>query len=84
MTLDDLRDLIASGKFHHATVRNGRGRCWDGMYIYEAGNGPGFFRGFRLVGSFPIGWGDQEDPTMTAAYEMVKGSGVSSNAYGEG
>ncbi len=84
MTLDNLRDLITTGKFHHATVKIGRGRCWDGLYIYERGEGAGFFRGFRLVGSFPYGWGDTESPEMTAASNLVSGSGISFGAFGEG
>ncbi len=84
MTVDELRALIASGKFHHATVKSGQGRCWDGLYVYEAGDGPGYCRGFKLTGSFAYGWGDRESPDMTAAYDLVRGSGISFGAYGEG
>ena len=84
MTLDELRALIASGKFHHATAKLGRGRCWDGLYIYESGDGPGYCRGFKLTGSFPYGWGERESPEMTAAMELVKNTGWSFGAYGEG
>jgi hypothetical protein len=82
MTLDNLRALIASGNFHHATVKVGQGRCWDGLYIYEKeANG---FNGFKLAGSFAYGWENTEDPLMTAAYEIVKHTGVSFGSYGRG
>jgi hypothetical protein len=84
MTLTDLRELLTSGKFHHATVKLGRGRCWDGLYIYEKGEGVGSFRGYKLTGAIPYGWGDSESPEMTAAMELVKSTGWSFGAYGEG
>jgi hypothetical protein len=84
MTLDDLRALIASGNFHHATVRVGRGRCWDGLYIYERASGADSFRGFKLAGSFSYGWGDRESPEMAAAHDLVRHAGPSFGSYGEG
>jgi hypothetical protein len=84
MTLDDLKALITSGNFHHATVRVGRGRCWDGLYIYEHAGGPGSFQDFKLAGSFSYGWGDSESPEMTAAYELVRQTGTSFGSYGQG
>ncbi len=83
MTLEQLRALIASGEFHHATMRIGRGRCWDGLYIYRKdANG---FNGFALVDSFGY-WtaGSVEHKTQDEAYALVKNTGVSMGAYGQG
>lgn len=84
MTLDDLRTLIDTGKFHHATVKVGLGRCWNGLYIYERGEGPGYFRGFRLAGFFPYGWEPQASPEFEAASDMVARFGTSFGSYGQG
>lgn len=73
MPLDKLKELISTGQFHHATYRN-RGTLWEGLWIYQRENGP---RGFGPVGFFPAGF-DQE------AYELVRHTGVSIGAYGQG
>ena len=78
--------MLTTGRFHHATVKLGRGRCWAGLYVYEkADGGPGSFRGYKLTGSFSAGWDNYpNDPTFIAAQDLVHGTGVSFGAYGEG
>jgi hypothetical protein len=76
MKLEDLKELLESGRFHHATYRN-HGTLWEGLWIYEKDkNG---FRGFSLVGAF-----GKDSPDLEAAENMVRGTGVSFGAYGEG
>ena len=85
MTISELRELLASGQFHHATVKVGRGSCWDGLFIYAVETATHYrHRGFKLVGSFPYGWGDTESPEMTEAYELVRHTGTSFGSYGQG
>lgn len=75
MTLDELKLLIAEGKFNHATYRD-IGTIWEGLYIYAKANDR--FRGYVPVGSFSKGQSSDE------TYELVKNSGVSMGAYGNG
>ena len=86
MTLEALKEMLANGSFHHATVKMGRGRCWDGLYIYEkATEAEGGFRGFKLTGSFSAGWDNYpNDPIFVAAQDLVHGTGVSFGSYGQG
>jgi hypothetical protein len=76
MTLDSLRQLVADGTFHHATYRN-RGTLWEGLWIYA--KSPDGFRGFSLVGCFP-----KHSADLDAAYALVRGTGISLSAYGQG
>ena len=77
MTLNELKALRASGKFHHATYRE-HGTIWEGLYIYE--NADDGFRGFKLTASF-----SKNDPLLLdAAYAIVRNSGVSFGSYGNG
>ena len=48
MTIPELRQLLDSGKFHHATYRN-FGNLWEGLWIYEKADE---LRGFLPVGTF--------------------------------
>ena len=76
MTLAELRNLKASGQFHHATYRD-HGRLWEGLWVYRnASNG---FRGYEPAGCFY-----KDSPELDAAYAEVRGAGVSVGAYGEG
>lgn len=82
MTLQELQALKASGQFHHATQRD-LGRMFEALHIYAVdSNG---FHGFRHVGAF-----FDHCETLTpraeyeAAYELVRGTGVSVGAYGCG
>jgi hypothetical protein len=73
-----LKELLASGKFHHATTRHHGGRLMWGLHIYQKeDNG---FNGFSHALFFP-----ENDPeTERAAYELVRKTGVSFGAYGQG
>ena len=76
MTLDELRALLASGDFHHATYRNG-GTLWEGLHIYAKRTDG--FRGYAHCGAFL-----RDDNTLKDAEELVRGTGVSVGAYGQG
>jgi hypothetical protein len=71
-TLDDVKALVATGEFHHATARTiGEPR----LFIYRR-NGAGF-RGYELVASIP-------DTDENRAYFASIKHGVSVGAYGAG
>lgn len=74
--LDILRELLATGQFHHATYRN-RGTLWEGLWIYRKSDTG--FRGFDVATAFY-----KSDPNLDAAYELVRGTGISVGAYGQG
>lgn len=81
--LDDLRELLAADRFHHATYRD-IGKCHEGLYIYaKDANG---FRGFSLIGSFP--GGSHATPaqraTLIEAEKLVRPLGTSVGSYGNG
>ena len=76
MTIQELRALRATGKFHHATYQNGPS-LWEGLWIYrksEIG-----FRGFEPAGCFYKG-----DPDLDAAHRVIADTGVSLGSYGQG
>jgi hypothetical protein len=76
MPLETLRELRESGQFHHATYRN-FGTLWEGLWIYvKEADG---FRGYAPAGCFP-----KDDPELKAAEDMVRGTGISVGAYGQG
>jgi hypothetical protein len=75
MTLEQLKELKASGEFHHATYRN-VGTLWEGLYIYVKYNG---LRGFAPAGCF-----SKDNPALDAAYDVVRGTGISVGSYGRG
>lgn len=77
MTLEQLKALLESGRFHHATMRE-LNTIWEGLYIYEKDDDPKWV-GYRMVGSF-----NKADGLVDAAYELVRGTGVSLGAYGQG
>lgn len=74
--IDELRDLVASGEFHHATYRS-HGTVWEGLWFYRR-DADGF-RGFTMAGSVP-----KNDPDLEEAFILVRHSGISVGAYGEG
>jgi hypothetical protein len=78
MTIDELKQLQASGEFHHATYRD-IGKCWEGLYIYR--RGPNGFRGFTLAGSFN-NYHRARNAECEAAMDLIKGLHVGS--YGNG
>jgi hypothetical protein len=72
MTLDDVKELVAAGRFHHATARTiGVARLW--IYARD----PDGFRGYSLVGSI-------DDNAENHAYFASIRHGVSIGAFGEG
>jgi hypothetical protein len=75
MTLDELRALLASDKFHHATYRD-HGTIWEGLYIYQQHDG---LRGFDIAGVF-----GKNSPDLDAAHAIVRHTGVSVGSYGNG
>ena len=76
MTLPELKTLLDSGEFHHATYRN-IGTVWEGLWIYR--RSPTGCRGFDLVDAF-----NHRNPDCHAAEEMVRGTGVSVGSFGNG
>jgi hypothetical protein len=77
MTLEQLKTLMDSGRFHHATYRQ-LGTIWEGLYIYERDDDPKWV-GYRLVGSF-----NKSEATADAAYDIVRSTGVSLGSRGNG
>lgn len=75
MTLEQLKALLESGQFHHATYRNS-GTLWEGLWIYVKCDG---FRGFGPAGSFL-----KDSPELDVAHELVRHTGISVGAYGRG
>lgn len=76
MTIDELKALKASGRFHHATYRD-IGTIWEGLYIYA--NSHYGLHAFELEGCF-----GKDNVELEAAYDVVRSSGVSVGAYGNG
>lgn len=77
MTLEQLKALLDSGEFHHATYRN-FGTLWEGLWIYRKDYSP------KWVGYEPAGCFAKDDPNLAAAEEMVRHTGISVGAYGRG
>jgi hypothetical protein len=71
--LETLRDLIAAGTFHHATMRLEGPTLWHGLHIYAASDSA---RGFTLAEHFPV-----DHPDADAAYELVRDHGVYEGSY---
>jgi hypothetical protein len=78
MKITELRALLDSGKFHHATYRD-IGTLWEGLRIYESSSHAHAFRGF-----IPSGWFAKNDPNLKEAQRLVAHSGVSVGSYGNG
>lgn len=77
--LDQLKTMIADGRFHHATYRD-HGTLWEGWKIYEkASDENGGFRGFKLALSF-----GKNDSEINEAYELIRNTGYSVGSYGNG
>lgn len=71
-TIEDVKKLVAEGRFHHATVRTiGVSMIW----IYA--RNPDGFRGYELVASIP-------DTDENHAFFRTIGHGVSVGAFGSG
>jgi hypothetical protein len=55
----------------------GGNTLWEGLWIYvKEADG---FRGYAPAGCFP-----KDDPELKAAEDMVRGTGISVGAYGQG
>ncbi len=78
MTIQELKDLVASGNFHHATYRE-LNTIWEGLYIYAVDPDPKWIV-YRLVGSF----NKSEGAIADEAYNIVRHTGVSLGTYGKG
>lgn len=76
MTLEQLKTLMDSGEFHHATMRTDFAR---GLHIYAKEDNK--FNGFKPVGYFSSVYNKEE---CDKAYEMTRKTGISINAYGRG
>lgn len=74
MTIDKLKDLIASGKFHHSTTRTEMAR---GLHIY-AKPPPGYPWGFEYVGMFS----DSDPATLDQAYAVLREMGAGGSYEG--
>jgi hypothetical protein len=85
MTLEELRQHLKDGTFHHATYRN-VGKVWEGLYVYV--RDAQALRGFTLAGSFnnyyrayPNG-----NPECFEAEQLLRemNRGVSVGSFGNG
>ena len=75
MTIQELRALRATGKFHHATYRYDG--LWEGLWIYQKSKTG--FRSFEPAGCFY-----KDDPDLDAAHRVIADTGVSLGSYGQG
>jgi hypothetical protein len=75
MTIEQLKNLLSSGQFDHATYRE-IGSIWEGLYIYAKEDSK---IGFNLVGSFNVA-----DGLADEAHELVRHTGVSVGSRGNG
>jgi hypothetical protein len=79
MTIPELKELKASGEFHHATYRN-IGTLHEGLYIYRrSADG---FHGYKLAGAFNKMLDGQK--LIDEAYTLVRETGVSVGSFGRG
>lgn len=76
MTLDQARELLISGNFHHATYRN-HGTLWEGLHFYRGD--PDGFRGY-----FHVGMIHRDEPDLERAHRLIQSTGYSVGAYGHG
>lgn len=76
--MDELKRLIDSGEFHHATYRC-QGSLWEGLWIYrKSATG---FRGYE-----PATCVYKNDPALDEAYRIINraGHGTHLGSYGNG
>jgi hypothetical protein len=78
MTIVELKELLDSGKFHHATYRD-IGTLWEGLRIYVHSSKAWAYRGFE-----PAGWFGKSDPSLKEAEKIVAHTGVSLGSFGNG
>jgi hypothetical protein len=83
MTLTELKELRAAGRFHHATYRN-QGTLWEGLWIYENDEPPADW-GARWHPRYkPAGAFYKDNPELDAAHDELRGTGISLGRYGAG
>lgn len=75
MNIIQLKELVSSGEFHHATYRN-MGTLWEGLWIYKKYEG---LRGFIDCGCFA-----KDNLEFDEAQQLVRHTGVSVGSYGRG
>lgn len=76
MTIQELKELLESKNFHHATYRD-IGTLWEGLWIYRK-NQDGF-QNFEPVGAF-----SKNSPFLDEAYKLLRNTGISVGRYGAG
>lgn len=77
MIIEQLKELMKSGRFHHATYRHDFAR---GLHVY--GQDDKGFRGFNYVGAFSETL--TQPHVLAYAYHLVRKTGVSLGSYGQG
>lgn len=77
MTIEQLKKLMDSGEFHHATYRTDFAR---GLHIYSVN--PKGFRGFDYAGCFSEVCDTKE--TINEAIQLTRNTGISVGSYGNG
>ena len=75
-TVEDLKALMESGEFHHATYRD-IGTLWEGWHIYKKEDN--HFNGFTHVTMF-----GKNHPRLEEVYQLVRNTGYSVGSYGNG
>ena len=82
MTIQDLKELRAAGKFHHATYRN-QGTLWEGLWVYENDEPAPGYKGWHPRYK-PAGAFYKDSPELDAAYDELRCTGISLGRYGAG
>ena len=77
-SLEQLKALLASGEFHHATVRQ-NGNLHDGLWFYRVS--PASPRGFEVAGCVNA---RTDAADVDEAYRVVAHTGISAGSYGNG
>ena len=73
MTIDELKELMTSGNFHHATMRTDFAR---GLHIYAKEDNK--FNGFTPVGYFSSVY---EKELCEEAYQITRKTGIYEGSY---
>ncbi len=86
--IEALKQMLAEGRFHHATNKHSGPAFGHGLYIYEKENNG--FNGYRLAMSFYNGnsytgnYNEQAKLEEQEAYELVRHTGICSGTYANG
>jgi hypothetical protein len=73
MTIEELKKLMSSGEFHHATMRTDFAR---GLHIYAKEDNK--FNGFKPVGYFSSVYNKEE---CERAYQITRNTGIYEGSY---